>query len=74
MQCYTGHELVPTNTDWSNIAGIIGRKDRGPQVAGGNKLQAAAGFFLLYTHTHTHTHTHKASFNSVLTTLGSALS
>ena len=58
MQCYTGHELVPTNTDWSNIEGITGRKDRGPQVAGGNKLQAADGFFLLYTHTHTHTHTH----------------
>ena len=55
MQCYTGHELVPTNTDWSNIEGITGRKDRGPQVAGGNKLQAADGFFLLYTHTHTHT-------------------
>ena len=72
MQCYTGHELVPTNTDWSNIEGITGRKDRGPQVAGGNKLQAADGFFLLYTHTHTHTH--KASFNSVLTTRGSALS
>ena len=32
MQCYTGHALVPTNTDWSNIGSITGRKDRGPQV------------------------------------------
>ena len=32
MQCYTGHALVPTNTDWSNIGSMTGRKDRGPQV------------------------------------------
>ena len=65
MQCYTGHKLVPNNTDWPSIERITGRKARG-EAAGGNKLQATDVVSLLslslYTHTHTpkatHTHTH----------------
>ena len=68
MQCYTGHKLVPNNTDWPSIERITGRKARG-EAAGGNKLQATDVVSLLslslYTHTHTpkatHTHTHTHS-------------
>ena len=41
------------------IERVTGRKARGPQVAGGNKLQVADFFFLLYTNL-------KVYFNSVL--------
>ena len=47
---------------------VTGRKPRGVQMAGGNKLQAADFFPLLYTKLK------QASFNSVLMIPGSALS
>ena len=50
------------------IERVTGMKARGPQVAGGNKLQVADVSFLL------HIKLKEASFNSVLRTPGSALS
>ena len=46
---------------------VTGRKARGPQAAGGNKLQVADIFSLLYTKLK------EASFNYALITPGSAL-
>ena len=50
------------------IERVTGRKARGPQAAGGNRLQMADVYFLLYTKLK------EASFNSVLKTPSSALS
>ena len=55
----TEKEKYPMISLICGIERVTGRKARGPQVAGGNKLQVADFFFLLYTNL-------KVYFNSVL--------
>ena len=68
--CYLFHWTHPQPYfSMSSLKLWEGRKARGPQAAGGNKVQVAdtSLFFLLYTNLK------EASFNSVLITPGSAL-